>query len=843
MVRFKKTVASVVAFIAVVTSVTSPAKFVFSDIVQSTSLTASAATTYKTGDFSFTLNNGAVTIEKYTGSSSSVTIPDYCTVSGKRYPVTILGTNSFSGVQTMKNVYIPRGVTKIYSNAFYCCRNLEGVYIQPTSQLKEIQYSAFYGCKNLRYFNSEQGSVAGRIEIPKNVTSVGDYAFKGCDKMNAVHVYDNTLTEVRTGAFPYRQGFDIQLASTDEARTKRAIFNGYDPTSNIDTSREYTVNINGCSIVVDFVDKMDASKGIRVKKYNSNPTPTKYDIPSKVTVSGKTFDVTAIGDNFLTDNTTVKEVVIPDSVKKIGGYFCTGATALQKLKLPHNLVTIGTTSLYGCKSLATILYDGSDLEEIGYQSLWCTKWLDDYEKNYPKADAVVLGNYIYKYLGDKHSGNNSSVINIDCGAVYTGDNNKGPGNYVCKPLYSLGHYSFSTGGAKIQTVNLRGVKYINDNAFKENTKLDSIYNTTSVKKMGKTLFSNHTYEKLKSQSPNMNNGQNLIMMGTVIYEWLGTAKTVDLRNTNVTFISKSVIDKMSSVKTLYLPSSAYNKVFFEDDTFANSGINDLYVGSTRFTYDNVKNNSNMKKFYDLNFRGLAGCKATGENFMKPLCKSILSKLGLTYYGGINRNLSVAQQTKIAGTIYRYLANTLHYYGPVDEGCAGEYTLYTGFGKCGPSARAYAYLLYCAGIESCISGSSNHGWTNLKIGGKWFHADACDTWTTYYHTPKLFLRTTDEFKRLNSACHTYNYDHVQDMNLRQYGLVGSYKDVKCDQEMGDVNGDKVADSKDVELMFGYLYKPAAAKPKCDTTFMDLNGDGKINGIDFMILSERAVSEYD
>ena len=90
MLSFKKAVASAVAFIAVVTSVTSPVKPVFSDIVNNTSLTASAATTYKTGDFSFTLNNGGITIEDYTGSSSTVQIPDYCTVNGTRYPVTML---------------------------------------------------------------------------------------------------------------------------------------------------------------------------------------------------------------------------------------------------------------------------------------------------------------------------------------------------------------------------------------------------------------------------------------------------------------------------------------------------------------------------------------------------------------------------------------------------------------------------------------------------------------------------------------------------------------------------------------------------------------------------------
>src|ERR1035441_1028349 len=92
--------------------------------------------------FTFTINNDAITITKYTGSGGAVIIPN----ATNGYPVTAIGTNAFVNCTTLTSVTIPNSITNI------------GDY-------------AFYGCVSLT--NATLGT---------NVLSIGAYAFSGDDE-------------------------------------------------------------------------------------------------------------------------------------------------------------------------------------------------------------------------------------------------------------------------------------------------------------------------------------------------------------------------------------------------------------------------------------------------------------------------------------------------------------------------------------------------------------------------------------------------------------------------------------------------------------------------------------
>ena len=59
-----------------------------------------------------------------------------------------------SGLEEMQ---IPKNVTVIESSAFAQCENLKGVIFAADSQLKTIDDSAFYLCKNLNVISLPEG--------------------------------------------------------------------------------------------------------------------------------------------------------------------------------------------------------------------------------------------------------------------------------------------------------------------------------------------------------------------------------------------------------------------------------------------------------------------------------------------------------------------------------------------------------------------------------------------------------------------------------------------------------------------------------------------------------------
>jgi hypothetical protein len=65
--------------------------------------------------YSYTTNNGTITITKYIGPDGAVAIPS--TING--LPVTSIGDAAFRGRTTLTSVAIPNGVTSIGNLAFY----------------------------------------------------------------------------------------------------------------------------------------------------------------------------------------------------------------------------------------------------------------------------------------------------------------------------------------------------------------------------------------------------------------------------------------------------------------------------------------------------------------------------------------------------------------------------------------------------------------------------------------------------------------------------------------------------------------------------------------------------
>ncbi len=88
--------------------------------------------------------------------------------------------NLYLNNELVTDLVIPEGVTSISAHAFLCYQQLKSVTI-PDS-VKSIGSRAFYGTS------------ISRLEIGKNVETIGDYAFSECRSLKTVVISDNVTT-------------------------------------------------------------------------------------------------------------------------------------------------------------------------------------------------------------------------------------------------------------------------------------------------------------------------------------------------------------------------------------------------------------------------------------------------------------------------------------------------------------------------------------------------------------------------------------------------------------------------------------------------------------------------
>ena len=138
-----------------------------------TALTASAEddeTEYKaSGDFLYLpFSGGIATIMSYTGTDSTVTIPDQ--IDG--YDVCQVNEELFPDKSRIKKSVIE---TEHYSydlNFMSGCENLEEVILPDSEEWWSVPGGAFDGCTSLK-----------KIHLPAKLTAIGQYAFKTCKSL------------------------------------------------------------------------------------------------------------------------------------------------------------------------------------------------------------------------------------------------------------------------------------------------------------------------------------------------------------------------------------------------------------------------------------------------------------------------------------------------------------------------------------------------------------------------------------------------------------------------------------------------------------------------------------
>ena len=280
---------------------------------------------------------------------TSVTIPE---------SVTSIGEIAFASCSGLTSITIPNSVTSIGDNAFFNCDGLTSVHISDLTAWCKIAFTN--GSSNPLYYANHlylNGEEITNLVIPESVTSIGDYAFRGCSGLTSVTI-PKSVTSIGGLAFQSCSLTSIIIPESVTSIGFRAFSDCSCLTSVTIPNSVSNIGNNpfgGCSSLTSVVVESDN---------------TVYDSRDKCNAIIETASNTLI--------TGCKNTFIPKSVTGIGINSFDGCSGLTSITIPYSVTTIGYGAFYQCSGLTSVTIGSgvTSIEEVAFGE--CSSMTDVY---------------------------------------------------------------------------------------------------------------------------------------------------------------------------------------------------------------------------------------------------------------------------------------------------------------------------------------------------------------------------------------------------------------------------------------------------------------------------------
>ena len=413
---------------------------------------------------SVTIPNSVISIgpSAFSGCSAltSVTIPN---------SVTSISGGTFSGCSGLTSVIIPNTVTSIGYGAFWGCSGLTSVTIP--SSVTYLGSGVFADCSNLAtitvdvgntVYNSPDGSnaiiettsnklIAGckNTTIPNSVTSIGDYAFRGCNGLTSMTI-PNSVTSIGGYAFLDCSGLTSVTIPNSVTSIGYYAFRGCNGLTSVTIPNSVTYigesAFDGCSGLASVT------------------------IPNSVTY---------IGWSAFNGCSGLTSVTIPNSVTSIGYYTFRGCNGLTSVTIPNSVTSIGDFAFERCKSLISvtidiqkplaITYNTFDSDNKANATLYVPKGC---KAAYEAANVWKDFKEIKEFAKDEEV---TCVLEDDNTGTVTAANDPTEKDVVIPASVMIGEESHP-------------VTAIGENAFKDNTELALVCIPETIEEIGNNAF-------------------------------------------------------------------------------------------------------------------------------------------------------------------------------------------------------------------------------------------------------------------------------------------------------------------------------------------------------------------
>ena len=432
--------------------------------------------------------------------------------------MTDYSTNSpFYFNSSVKTVIIESGVTSIGDWAFYGCTSLTSVTIP--DNITSIGVYAFSYCTSLT-----------NVTIPGSVTNIDDRAFYYCENLTSITIPDS-VTSIGTNAF-YNTNY-----YNDESNWVNGVLYLSDCLININNdfnlTTDYTI-IDGTRIIAGYA-------------FNDCTSLKSVIIPDSVT---------SIGSGAFSGCTGLKRVEIPNSVTSIGHWAFDDCASLIDITIPNSVTDVGERAFYRCTNLTTVTI-GNSVTSIGrYAFEKCTSLVtievSKNNKDYASFDGVLFCKNKTKLI-KYPAGKTDRTYEIPDSVTYIGigtfeDCLNLASITIPNSVISIGVYAFAYSPNLTSVEIPNSVTSIGDGAFYWCTSLTSVTIPDGVTDISERAFSN-----CKSLT-NVTIGNSVTSIGDDAFYYCENLKSITISN-SVTSIGKSAFDSCTSLKDVYYTGS------------------------------------------------------------------------------------------------------------------------------------------------------------------------------------------------------------------------------------------------------------------------------------------------
>ena len=452
-------------------------------------------------DFLYTQNATGITITKYKGTATNVTVPQF--INGMRVTeigngafarrwditrvtlpqgITRIGSDAFNACDRLTSVNIPNGVTEIGSGAFIWCGKLQTLNI-PASVTSIPIFWTFWGCNSLTSINVDPantkyasqdgilynqdktwlywcpGGKSGDVKLAPTVKTIGYFSFENCNRITSITI-PASVTLIEDGVFDkctslrsfYFLGNAPTVRSSFDPSVKATAYymsgtTGWGPTLGGVPTRLFVGQTADYTYAI-------TNTGITITKYTGAAT----DVTVPQFING--MRVTEIGNGAFARRWDITRVTLPQGITRIGSDAFNACDRLTSVNIPNGVTEIGSGAFIWCGKLQTLNIPASVTSIPIFWTFWGCNSLTSI--NVDPANT-------------KYASQDGILYNQDKTWLYWCPGGKSGDVKLAPTVKTIGYFSFENCNRITSITIPASVTLIEDGVFDKCTSLRSFY--------------------------------------------------------------------------------------------------------------------------------------------------------------------------------------------------------------------------------------------------------------------------------------------------------------------------------------------------------------------------------